>query len=88
MLVLLAKYPLDRLGTILGATFCERFDQTGRAVLHRLSGYRRSAELLTLAEICLGLALFFSLVVVSLPFRRRRSGIIRHLKGVFVVGSG
>jgi hypothetical protein len=44
--------------------------------------------LLTLAEICLGFALFFSLVVVSLPFRRRRSGIIRHLKGVFVVGSG
>ena len=30
MLVLLAKYPLDRLGTILGATFCERFDQTGQ----------------------------------------------------------
>ena len=50
VLVLLAKYPLDRLGTILGATFCERFDQTGRAVLHRLRGYRRSAELLTLAR--------------------------------------
>ena len=38
VLVLLAKYPLDHLGTILGATFCERFDQTGRAVLHRLRG--------------------------------------------------